>query len=108
MSGDINFKFFYHNKAKQINFFTFDNFDQLMEWIFESFPLSDDVKIVFIIPSQFKTRENLKIESFFDVPTFKYFKDLVVKIYNKDPNFFKLNHKIEIKMSMNIPKDYLH
>ena len=97
MSGDINFKFFYHNKAKQINFFTFDNFDQLMEWIFESFPLSDDVKIVFIIPSQFKTRENLKIESFFDVPTFKYFKDLVVKIYNKDPNFFKLNHKIEIK-----------
>ncbi len=104
MSEEIIFKFF-SNKDMfyKMNFFQFNDIDDIIEWAYEKFNISPDLKIIFKIPPEFKNIENLKIDCFYDNETYKYFINLIIKIYNKDPKFFKNQYKIEIKIVSKYP-----
>ena len=64
MSDELNFKLNFQCHIIIISFYNFDNFHDLSEWTYDYFNFTKDQKIVYNIPPEFGTRENLKIKVF--------------------------------------------
>ena len=104
MSEEINCNFIYKKKIKKENFFSIDTIEDLKEWAHDNFDIAKDQKIIFKIPPQIKKRENIKIDSFYDVETYNYFCNIISQINSKDPLFLKSNFKIEIEQVSEYPE----